>query len=118
MFKFPESINILCSLFQARTGLSLEICDAACQAGIDVLRSGGSAADAATKANIVLQDARKTNAGFGSNLTESGTVEMDAGLMNGSSLLFWQVQSCFPAKPVATFTLGTEVTLHCRWFIR
>ena len=76
---------------QARTGLYLEICAAACQAGVDILRSGGSAAEAATRATMVLEDAGETNAGFGSNLTESGTVEMDAGLMDGQSLLFGSV---------------------------
>ena len=40
---------------------------------------------------MVLEDAGETNAGFGSNLTEAGTVEMDAGLMDGSSLLFGSV---------------------------
>ena len=40
---------------------------------------------------MVLEDAGETNAGYGSNLTESGTVEMDAGLMDGSSLLFGSV---------------------------
>ena len=39
--------------------------------------------EAAARATIVLEDAGETNAGFGSNLTESGTVEMDAGLMDG-----------------------------------
>ena len=76
---------------QARTGLYLEICAAACQAGVDILRSGGSAAEAATRATMVLEDAGETNAGYGSNLTESGTVEMDAGLMDGTSLLFGSV---------------------------
>ena len=47
--------------------------------------------EAATKATMVLEDAGETNAGYGSNLTESGTVEMDAGLMDGSSLLFGSV---------------------------
>ena len=78
-------------LIQARTSLYLEICAAACQAGTDVLREGGSAVEAAARATIVLEDAGETNAGYGSNLTESGTVEMDAGLMDGSSLLFGAV---------------------------
>ena len=56
-----------------------------------MLRDGGSALDAAEKATIVLEDAGETNAGFGSNLTESGTLEMDAGLMDGSNLLFGAV---------------------------
>ena len=47
--------------------------------------------EAATKATMVLEDAGETNAGYGSNLTESGTVEMDAGLMDGTSLLFGSV---------------------------
>ena len=76
---------------QAKTGLYLEICAAACQAAVDVLRSGGGAVEAATQATVVLEDNGDTNAGFGSNLTESGTVEMDAGLMDGSSLLFGSV---------------------------
>ena len=55
------------------------------------MRDGGSAVEAAARATIVLEDAGETNAGFGSNLTESGTVEMDAGLMDGSTLLFGAV---------------------------
>ena len=58
---------------------------------MDVLRTGGGAVEAATMATMVLEDNGDTNAGFGSNLTESGTVEMDAGLMDGSSLLFGSV---------------------------
>jgi len=76
---------------EARTGLYLEICAAACQAGTDVLRNGGTALEAASHATLVLEDAGETNAGYGSNLTEAGTVEMDAGLMDGHSLLFGAV---------------------------
>ena len=82
---------VMLSPLQARTSLYLEICAAACQAGTDVLRAGGSAVEAASRATVVLEDAGETNAGFGSNLTESGTVEMDAGLMEGASLLFGAV---------------------------
>jgi len=76
---------------EARTRLYLDICAAACQAGVDVLREGGSALDAAERATLILEDAGETNAGYGSNLTESGTLEMDAGLMDGSTLLFGAV---------------------------
>ena len=44
----------------------------------------GSATNAAIKATMVLEDA-------GSNLTESGTVKMDDGLMGGTSLIFGSV---------------------------
>lgn len=76
---------------QARTSLYLSICAKACQVAIDMLKEGSSAVDAAEAATMVLEDAGETNAGYGSNLTELGTVEMDAGLMDGESLLFGAV---------------------------
>ena len=76
---------------EARTSLYLSICAKACQEAIDILKNGGSALDAAVAATKVLEDAGETNAGYGSNLTELGTVEMDAGLMDGDSLLFGAV---------------------------
>ena len=76
---------------EARTSLYLSICARACQVATDILRKGGSAIDAAAAATMILEDAGETNAGYGSNLTELGTVEMDAGLMDGDSLLFGAV---------------------------
>ena len=61
---------------ESRTKLYLEICADACRVAVDVLRKGGSALDAASQATMVLENAGETNAGYGSNLTESGTVEM------------------------------------------
>lgn len=76
---------------ESRTQLYLQICSDACKVAVDVLRKGGSALDAACEATMVLENAGETNAGYGSNLTESGTVEMDAGIMDGNSLLFGAV---------------------------
>lgn len=76
---------------EARTPKYLSICAEACAKGIEILRKGGNALDAATEATMVLENAGETNAGYGSNLTESGSVEMDAGIMDGSSLLFGAV---------------------------
>jgi len=76
---------------ESRTNLYLQICSDACRTAVDVLRKGGSALDAACQATMVLENAGETNAGYGSNLTESGTVEMDAGIMDGNSLLFGAV---------------------------
>ena len=76
---------------EARTATYLSICAAACKVGVEVLNRGGSALEAACSATMVLEDAGETNAGLGSNLTESGTVEMDAGIMDGNSLLFGAV---------------------------
>ena len=61
---------------ESRTQLYLSICSEACKVAVDVLREGGGALEAACRATMVLENAGETNAGYGSNLTESGTVEM------------------------------------------
>ena len=71
--------DIILSLFpghhsEARTSLYLSICSKACKVATDILRQGGSAIDAAAAATMVLEDAGETNAGYGSNLTELGTI--------------------------------------------
>ena len=58
----------------------------AADAGWCVLAGGGSALDAAVAATVVLEDDPLFNAGRGSVLTDSGTVEMDASLMDGATL--------------------------------
>ena len=54
-------------------------------AGWNILLRGGSALDAAIQATVVLEDHPLFNAGVGSCLTEDGTVEVDASLMDGSA---------------------------------
>ena len=61
---------------ESRTELYLKICAEACKVAIEELKKGGDALEAACKATMILEDAGETNAGYGSNLTESGTVEM------------------------------------------
>ena len=58
----------------------------AADAGWSVLTGGGSALDAAVAATVVLEDDPLFNAGLGSVLTDAGTVEMDASLMDGATL--------------------------------
>lgn len=50
--------------------------------GLQVLRAGGDAMDAAIRAVIVLEDDERTNAGTGSRLNLAGSVEMDASVMD------------------------------------
>jgi beta-aspartyl-peptidase (threonine type) len=61
-------------------------CLNAARAGWKVLSSGGSALDAAETAIRVLEDDATFNAGYGSELNETGEVEMDAALMDGATL--------------------------------
>lgn len=58
---------------------------AAFAAGWDILVRGGSAPDAVVQATVPLEDHPLFNAGLGSCLTEDGTVEVDASLMDGST---------------------------------
>lgn len=58
----------------------------ATKAGWKVLEEGGSALDAVVAAVNVLEDDPTFDAGIGSVLTEDGTVEMDALIMDGSTL--------------------------------
>lgn len=61
-------------------------CIAAARAGAALLRSGGSALDAAEEAVRHLEDDATYNAGSGSVPTADGRVEMDAAVMDGSTL--------------------------------
>jgi beta-aspartyl-peptidase (threonine type) len=61
-------------------------CTAAAAAAWAVLAAGGSAVDAVLAAVIAMEDDPTFNAGVGSCLTASGSVEMDASLMDGARL--------------------------------
>jgi beta-aspartyl-peptidase (threonine type) len=61
-------------------------CRAAIEVGWGILARGGSALDAVCDAVAVLESDPLFNAGVGSCLTRNGTVEMDASVMDGSSL--------------------------------
>lgn len=61
-------------------------CARAAEAGAEILRRGGSAIDAARRAVCVLEDNPTFNAGRGSVQNAEGTIEMDAAIMDGSTL--------------------------------
>lgn len=64
-----------------RSGLA-----AALDAGFAVLRAGGASLDAVTRAVVVLEDNPLFNAGRGSVFTLDGHNELDASIMDGSTL--------------------------------
>jgi beta-aspartyl-peptidase (threonine type) len=61
-------------------------CREAARRGWEVLRQGGSALAAAEAAVVALEDNPLFNAGTGSVLNSAGEVEMDAAIMDGSTL--------------------------------
>lgn len=61
-------------------------CAKAAEAGADILRGGGSAIDAARRAVCMLEDDPTFNAGHGSVLNSAGEIEMDAAIMDGTTL--------------------------------
>lgn len=81
-----------------RRPLHAEGCRAAAAAGLAVLAQGGSALDAAQCAVEVLEDDPKFNAGTGACLTADGTIELDASVMEGTSMRAGAVAAMPPFK--------------------
>ncbi|XP_052768154.1 threonine aspartase 1-like [Mya arenaria] len=68
-----------------------KLCSQTCTKVMMKLKSGMSALDAVTLAIQMLEDSPLTNAGRGSSLTLEGTVECDASVMDGKSLVYGAV---------------------------
>lgn len=63
-----------------------KVCKAACEVATAVLKAGGSVLAACEVAIVTMENSGCTNAGYGSNLTWDGTVELDASIMDGASM--------------------------------
>jgi beta-aspartyl-peptidase (threonine type) len=68
-------------------------CRAAAEAGWVILAAGGSALDAVEAAVRVMEDHPVFDAGRGSHLNRDGVVELDAGMMDGRTLMAGAVAS-------------------------
>lgn len=68
-------------------------CRAAAEAGWELLMRGGTAADAVEAAVRILEDLPVFDAGRGSHLNADGVVELDAGMMDGKTLMAGAVAS-------------------------
>lgn len=85
----------------------------ALKAGYKAIADGGDSLDAVVAAVKVLEDASIYNAGRGSCLTRKGTIEMDAAIMNGTTLAAGAVASITNVKnPVTAARAVMEHTHH------
>ncbi len=71
---------------EARRPLHAEGCLRAARSGAEVLRDGGSVLDAVERAVRALEDDPLFNAGTGACLNADGLIELDASIMDGSTL--------------------------------
>jgi len=86
---------------------------AAAAIGVSVLRRGGSALDAVEAAVVEMENNPVFNAGKGSSLTVDGTIEMDAGIMDGRDLSAGAVALVRRVKnPVRLARIVMEETDH------
>jgi L-asparaginase / beta-aspartyl-peptidase len=65
---------------------SRQVLEESLRQGFRILEAGGSSLDAVGAAIVVLEDSPLFNAGRGAALTEAGTAELDASIMDGSNL--------------------------------
>ena len=61
------------------------LCKEACRAASRLIKEGHAASYIANEVVSILEQSDLTNAGFGSNLTENGLIQCDAGLMESST---------------------------------
>ena len=82
-------------------------------AGWDILKNGGTSLDAVELAVRVMEDLPNFNAGLGSVVTEEGTLEMDALIMDGRDLQVGGVIGVSKLKnPIAVSRLIMEKSKH------
>lgn len=97
----------------ARRPLHVEGAKRAAAAGREVLLRGGSALEAVQAAVELLEDDPLFNAGTGACLTSAGTLELDASIMEGTSLRAGAVTVLPPyAHPIAIARAALEDGKH------
>src|SRR5580704_17941568 len=85
----------------------------ALMAGRDILGAGGSTLDAVTAAVVALEDDPLFNAGRGASFTATGTLEMDAAVMEGREHRAGAVAGiCGPKNPVLAARAVMEHSPH------
>lgn len=87
--------------------------DKALNIGDSILRNGGNAADAVVEVVSYLEDCPLFNAGKGAVFTHQGTVELDASIMDGSSLNAGAIAGVTDIKnPIKAVRLVMDKSVH------
>ncbi|KAI9561701.1 hypothetical protein GHT06_012661 [Daphnia sinensis] len=100
----PENISDA-----SRNGVKL-----AARKAYEILKHGGSALDAVEAAVVILEDEPVFDAGKGSCLNAAGLIEMDASIMDGTSLKAGAVAAVANiSNPICLARMVMEQTDHC-----
>jgi L-asparaginase / beta-aspartyl-peptidase len=87
--------------------------DKALDIGDSILKNGGSAADAVVEVVSYLEDCPLFNAGKGAVFTHQGTIELDASIMDGSSLNAGAIAGVTNIKnPIKAVRLVMDKSVH------
>lgn len=87
--------------------------DKALTIGDSILRNGGSAADAVVEVVSYLEDCPLYNAGKGAVFTNQGTIELDASIMDGSTLNAGAIAGVTDIKnPIKAVRLVMDKSVH------
>lgn len=86
----------------------------ALEAGYAILAAGGKAIDAVQAAVVVMEDSPHFNAGHGAALNENGIHELDASIMDGSTLAAGAVSAArHSATPFWPPARSWNTTMRC-----
>jgi beta-aspartyl-peptidase (threonine type) len=96
-----------------RIPIGLEWVEKAAIAGFKVMENGGSALDAAEACTLVMESCGNLNAGVGARVNENGVRELDAMIIDGSTLTFGSVMAVTGVDhPISLARYVMEKTKH------
>ena len=96
-----------------RIPIGLEWVEKAAIVGFKVMENGGSALDAAEACTLVMESCGNLNAGVGARVNEDGVRELDAMIIDGSTLMFGSVMAVTGVDhPISLARYVMEKTKH------
>lgn len=96
-----------------RIPIGLEWVEKAAIVGFKIMENGGSALDAAEACTLVMESCGNLNAGVGARVNEEGVRELDAMIIDGSTLMFGSVMAVTGVDhPISLARYVMEKTTH------